>query len=352
MINLVRFLVILLVGMATGLEASQPKKKNIAMSVECRLFLDLITREQVYYSSQPKLLKTFVVGFNNNPTFNPYTKQLVMTRVFNSMATLVDFETETVVKRWLQKDEDALFSPNGTKVAFFSQGILSSIQDLKAQSSLIREEDSLSESEDLKAITKACFSADGEWLVVGDEKGAVVVLEAGSLNVLHQLSPTNTFNGPISSVAISADKSKLIMGNKNGNIKIYSIKEGKSTTFGSEKTLIADSAFSPDGKKVAVAYGDKVKVLDVNAFKRLYTLQESSKKQSLPNSILSVAFSPDGKKIATGSYEKSVKLWDSVTGKQLSTLEDTEPVDAVHFDPFASDQLYTVTNKTVKLWTF
>ena len=36
--------------------------------------------------------------------------------------------------------------------------------------------------------------------------------------------------------------------------------------------------------------------------------------------VTSVAYSPDGKHIVSGSYDKTVKIWDSSTGKEVSVL--------------------------------
>ena len=33
-----------------------------------------------------------------------------------------------------------------------------------------------------------------------------------------------------------------------------------------------------------------------------------------------MAFSPDGKQVVSGSWDKSVKLWNVETGKELSTM--------------------------------
>ena len=38
------------------------------------------------------------------------------------------------------------------------------------------------------------------------------------------------------------------------------------------------------------------------------------------DSVTSVAYSPDGKHIVSGSDDKTVKIWDSTTGEEVSVL--------------------------------
>ncbi|KST62349.1 nSTAND1 domain-containing NTPase [Mastigocoleus testarum] len=62
--------------------------------------------------------------------------------------------------------------------------------------------------------------------------------------------------------------------------------------------------FSPDGKTIASASGDKtVKLWSTNG-KLLHTLTGHQ------NSVYHVGFSPDGKTIASASWDKTVKLWN------------------------------------------
>ena len=42
--------------------------------------------------------------------------------------------------------------------------------------------------------------------------------------------------------------------------------------------------------------------------------------------VLSVAYSPDGKHIVSGSVDKTVKVWDSQTGKEVSVLVCHRPI--------------------------
>lgn len=51
-------------------------------------------------------------------------------------------------------------------------------------------------------------------------------------------------------------------------------------------------------------------------------------------SVFSVAFSPDGKQVVSGSGDKTVQLWDAVTGALQQTLEGhLDSVRSVAFSP-------------------
>ena len=75
-------------------------------------------------------------------------------------------------------------------------------------------------------------------------------------------------------------------------------------------------AFSPDGRWIVSGSYDKtLKVWDATTGREMLTLKGHTK------SVSSVAFSPDGKRIASGGYDSTVKVWDATTGREMLTLE-------------------------------
>src|SRR5439155_5059885 len=99
-----------------------------------------------------------------------------------------------------------------------------------------------------------------------------------------------------------------------------------------------------DGKTLATGSMDKtVKLWDVASRKELATLEGHT------DLVCFVVFSPDSKILATGSADNTVKLWDVATGQELATLRTLSWVNSGAFSPDGKTLVTVGGEKTVKL---
>jgi WD40 repeat protein len=105
-------------------------------------------------------------------------------------------------------------------------------------------------------------------------------------------------------------------------------------------------ACSPDGTNIVSGSDDRtVRVWDAHTGKELAVLEGHS------DNVLSVAFSPDGAHIVSGSFDKSVRVWSAKTGKEFAVLEGySSAVWSVAFSPDGAHIASGSFDKTVQVW--
>jgi serine/threonine protein kinase len=129
-------------------------------------------------------------------------------------------------------------------------------------------------------------------------------------------------------------------------------KSEQPVSFNLKQTLIGHSdsvipvAFSPDSKTLASGSMDKtIKLWDTQSGKLRQTLTGHN------NGVHALAFSPDGRTFASGSDDKTIKLWNAQTGALAQTLAGSNSaVHTIAFSPDGKQLASGSTDKTVKLW--
>jgi len=72
---------------------------------------------------------------------------------------------------------------------------------------------------------------------------------------------------------------------------------------------------------------------------------------NIGSGVLSVAFSPDGRTALASGSDRTFKLWEVFTGKELRTFEGHwDAVRSVAFSPDGRTALSGSADKTLRLW--
>ena len=67
--------------------------------------------------------------------------------------------------------------------------------------------------------------------------------------------------------------------------------------------------------------------------------------------MTSVAFSPDGSKIVTTYRDKTARIWDVPTGKEINTLSDGNlDITSASFTPNGLQVMAVLSNNSVRIW--
>ncbi len=150
------------------------------------------------------------------------------------------------------------------------------------------------------------LSASGRGLCLGDEAALVVDLFDGQ--VVRKFAPAGWGR-------LSPDGKRVFLADGGLPFKCRLVRVddgGQEWDFGGISPALFQGAFSSDGKRLALAHERRIVVFDLDARK------EAAGMAGHEAGVSEMAFCLGDRRLVTGGKERTVRLWDAATGKELA----------------------------------
>ena len=298
-------------------------------------------------------------GSGHYPTYSPDGNLLAV----SSGKGIYIYDSQTLQESMFFSAErvfDMAFSADGKTLSAASgdpyNGFLMQQWDLAGGSEI---HSSNADSDDNYYNITGVLSPDGKWLALIFDGETVKLWDVASGQELHSLSIYEPDN-----LAFSADGGTLAASSYDG-VTLYDVSSGSPLrtlrtlrTLDFEFPYTSRSAFSPDGKTLAIAglYDDAlsdeftVALLDLASGRELLSFKSPVVPDMGGNPVFSFTFSPDGRMLASGSAV-TIKVWDAASGNELLSINESN-VESLTFSADSQTLVSSssVGDDSVKLW--
>ncbi|MFI5679372.1 nSTAND1 domain-containing NTPase [Streptomyces cellulosae] len=148
---------------------------------------------------------------------------------------------------------------------------------------------------------------------------------------------------PVYSLALSGDGHTVATGSADGRVRIWSLPNGRLRHTLPGHGTGEEAAFSPDGRTLAVATGEVVRMWDP------VTGRKSGDLTIHGGAIRGIAFSPDGRTVAAASAT-TVRVWDVATGRRRHGFTGHPDPESVAFGPDGRTVAAVSLGGLVRVW--
>ena len=191
-----------------------------------------------------------------------------------------------------------------------------------------------------KSVSSVAFSPDGRLLACGSSDKTIRVWDLQTGTVLRQL---RGHKREMQALAFSPGGDFLASVSAEKTVRLWPLETGDRYELRGPELGATAVTFSADGRRLAVAGGDRVKVWDVQ------TRRETQVKDA-PGWLHALAPTPDGSFLALGATPEGVRLWDVGKAGAVSSFTGDEAIRSMAVSP-GGNRLATATEEgTIRIW--
>ena len=199
-------------------------------------------------------------------------------------------------------------------------------------------------------VTSVVFSPDGQQVISASGDATIKVWDINSGTLQREIKTEQW----ITALALNPDGERLASSGLR-SVQLWDWTNGKlAQTFADPTRAVYAVALSPDGEMIAYSPdsssigGSEFNTIHLKVLRRNRTAQILRGHEDY---VASVAFSPDSQTLISGSWDKTVKIWNVETGEIIRSFsENSERILSVAFNPNGRSFIIGSGDGTIKVW--